>query len=128
VSDVAGSWTITLTDSLPCADTLVDSTIIFSVTGTQDDVEPAGSLTFASSWSMPGGLTGTAYGTLNVKSRSLLLHVTRQDTLGYALEIRGALDDNLVFHGAAIDPYQGYLPLLVTSSCTFIATGTRTGP
>ena len=128
VSNVTGTWTITLGDSLPCPDSLADRDIDVLVSGTEEDVEPAGSLTFAETWSTAGGLTGTVYGTINVQSRSVVLHLTRQDSLGYALEVRGVLDDNLVLHGLANDPYQGYEPLLVTAQCTFDVQGIRTSP
>ena len=128
VSDVTGTWTITLGDSLPCPDSLADRDIDVVVSGTEDDVQPAGSLTFAETWSTPGGLNGTVYGTINVQSRFVVFHLTRQDSLGYALEVRGALDDNLELHGLADDPYQGYAPLLVTAQCTFDVQGTRTSP
>jgi hypothetical protein len=63
-----------------------------------------------------------------VRDRSVILHLTRQDTLGYALEVRGALDNALVLHGRATDPYQGFQPLLVSAQCTFDILGTRTSP
>jgi hypothetical protein len=128
VSDLTGTWVITLGDSLPCPDTLAERDLSVGVSGSEDEVEPAGSLTFTDTWSTVGGLTGTVYGTINVQSRSVILHLTRQDTLGYAIEIRGALDNNLELHGRATDPYQGYHPLLVTTQCTFDARGNRTGP
>jgi hypothetical protein len=128
VSDVTGTWTITLGDSLPCPDSLADRDIDVVVSGTEEDVQPAGSLTFAETWSTAGGLSGPLYGTVNVQSRSVVLHLTRQDSLGYALEVRGTLDDNLKLHGLANDPYQGYEPLLVTAQCTFNVQGTRTSP
>ena len=128
VSNLTGSWTITLGDSLPCPDSLADRDLEVTVSGTEDDVLPAGSFTFADTWSTIGGLTGPAYGTVNVQSRSVVLHLTRQDSLGYALEVRGALDDNLVLHGLASDPYQGYEPLFVATQCTFDIQGTRTSP
>ena len=128
VSDVTGTWTITLGDSLPCPDSLAERDLDVVVSGTEEDVKPAGSLTFAEPWSTAGGLNGTAYGTINMQSRSVVIHLTRQDTLGYAMEVRGALDDNLELHGVANDPYQGYEPLLVTAPCTFTVEGTRTSP
>ena len=128
VSDVTGTWSMTLGDSLPCPDSLAERDFDVVVSGTEEDVEPAGSLTFAESWSTAGGLNGTAYGTINMQSRSVVIHLTRQDTLGYAMEVRGALDDNLELHGVANDPYQGYEPLLVTAQCTFTVEGTRTSP
>ena len=128
VSDITGTWSITLGDSLPCPDSLADRDISVLVTGTDDEVEPGGSLTFAETWSTAGGLNGAAYGTINVLSRSVILHLTRQDSLGYAMEVRGALDDNLALHGLANDPYQGYSPLLVSAQCTFDVQGTRTSP
>ena len=128
VSDVTGTWTITLGDSLPCPDTLAERVFDVIVSGSEDDVESGGSLTFADGWSTPGGLSGTVYGTVNVQSRGVILHLTRQDTLGYALEVRGALDNDLVLRGRATDPYQGFQPLLVSAQCTFDIQGTRTSP
>jgi hypothetical protein len=128
VSSVTGTWTITLGDSLPCLDSLAERDLDVVVTGTEDDVEPAGSLTFTETWSTTGGLSGTVYGTINVQSRAVVLHLTRQDTLDYGLELRGALDNSLVLRGLAIDPYQGYQPLLVIAQCTFDIQGTRTSP
>jgi hypothetical protein len=127
VGDITGTWTIALGDSLPCPDSLADRTISVLVTGTEDEVQPGGSLTFAETWSTTG-LSGAAFGTINVLTRSVILHLTRQDSLGYALEVRGALDDNLTLHGLANDPYQGYSPLLVSAQCTFNVEGTRTSP
>lgn len=128
VSSVTGTWTITLGDSLPCPDTLAGRDLLVTVSGTEDDLEPAGSLTFTDGWSITGGLSGTVYGTVNVQSRTVILHLTRQDSLGYALEVRGTLDNNLVLHGRATDPYQGFEPLLVSAQCTFDILGTRTSP
>ena len=128
VNDVTGTWTITLGDSLPCPDTLAERDFDVVVSGTEDDLEPGGSLTFAEGWSTAGGLSGTVYGTVNVRTGSVILHLTRQDTLGYALEVRGALDNALVLRGRATDPYQGFQPLLVSSQCTFDILGTRTSP
>jgi hypothetical protein len=128
VSDLTGTWTITLGDSLPCPDTLAERDLLVAVSGTEDDIQPAGSLTFTDTWSTLGGLSGTVYGTINVQSRSMILHLTRQDTLGYAIEVRGALDNNLELHGRATDPYPGYHPLLVTAQCAFDARGSRTSP
>ena len=127
VSDVTGTWTMTLGDSLPCPDSLAEREFAVVVSGTQDDVEPSGSLTFTNGWTA-GGLSGTVYGTINVQTRTVDLHLTRQDTLSYALEVRGALDNNLVLRGRAIDPYAGFEPLLVTAQCTFDILGTRTSP
>ena len=128
VGDITGTWTITLGDSLPCPDSLASRDIAVLVSGSEDDVQPGGSLTFAETWSIAGGSTGTVYGTINVQSRSVDLHLTRQDSLGYAMEVRGALDDNLELHGLANDPYQGFEPLLVSAQCTFNVEGTRTSP
>ena len=128
VDDVTGTWTITLGDSLPCPDTLAERDLDVVVSGMEDDVEAGGSLTFADVWTTAGGLSGTVYGTVNLRTRSVILHLTRQDTLGYALEVRGALDNALVLRGVAIDPYQGFQPLLVSSQCTFDIMGTRTSP
>lgn len=128
VSSLTGTWTFTLGDSLPCLDSLAERDVEVVVSGTEDDVRPAGSLTFVNSWSTVGGLTGTVYGTVNVRDRSVVLHLTRQDSLGYALEVRGLLDNDLVLHGLANDPYPGYQPLLVTSQCTFDVQGMRTSP
>jgi hypothetical protein len=128
VGDLTGTWTLSLGDSLPCPDSLADRDLEVLVSGTDEEVEPGGSLTFAETWSTAGGLSGTAYGTINVQTRSVLLHLTRQDSLGYAMEVRGALDDGLGLHGLATDPYQGYQPLLVTGQCTFDVQGTRTSP
>ena len=128
VNDLTGTWTITLGDSLPCADTLAERDFDVVVSGTEDDLEPGGSLTFTDGWSTVGGLSGTVYGTINVRDRSVILHLTRQDTLGYALEVRGALDNALALHGRATDPDQGFQPLLVSAQCTFDIQGTRTSP
>ena len=128
VNDVTGTWTITLGDSLPCPDSLAERDFDVVVSGTEDDLEAGGSLTFTDVWTTAGGLSGTVYGTVNVRTRSVILHLTRLDTLGYALEVRGALDNALVLHGRAIDPYQGFQPLLVSSQCTFDIMGTRTSP
>ena len=128
VADVTGTWTITLGDSLPCPDSLAERSIDVTVSGTEDDLEPAGSLTFVDGWTTAGGLSGTVYGTVNVQTRAVIFHLTRQDTLGYALEVTGALDNDLVLHGLATDPYQGFEPLLVTGQCTFDILGTRTSP
>jgi hypothetical protein len=125
VADVTGAWSVTLADSLPCPDTLPESTINFAITGTEDDVEPAGSLTFSDSWSTIGGLTGTVYGTVNLEDRSVILHFTRQDSLGYAMEVRGRLDNAMVLRGGATDPYAGHAPLLITGSCVFKVSGSR---
>jgi hypothetical protein len=127
-SSLAGAWTLTLGDSLPCPDTLASRDLVVAVAGTDDDIQPAGSLTFTERWSIAGGDSGTVYGTINVLSRSVVLHLVRQDSLGYALEVRGALDDNLELRGVAQDPYPGYEPLLVSSQCTFTVQGTRTSP
>lgn len=128
VSSVTGTWTITLGDSLPCLDSLAERDLAVVVSGTEGDVRPAGSLTFVNSWSTVGGLTGTVYGTVNVQNRSVVLHLTRQDSLDYGLEVRGQLDNDLVLRGLANDPYPGYQPLLVTSQCTFDVQGLRTSP
>ena len=128
VRDVTGTWTITLGDSLPCPDTLAERAFDVVVSGAEDDVESGGSLTFVDGWSTPGGLSGTVYGTINVQSRTVILHLTRQDTLSYALEVRGGLDNDLVLHGRADDPYQGFAPLLASAQCTFDILGTRTSP
>jgi hypothetical protein len=128
VSSVTGTWTILLGDSLPCPDTLAQRDINVVVSGTEDDVEPAGSLTFAETWNITGGPAGTVYGTVNVQTRLVVLHLTRLDTLAYAMEVRGVLDDDLVLRGRAFDPYQGYAPLLVSTQCIFNIEGTRTSP
>jgi hypothetical protein len=128
VTDVTGTWTITLGDSLPCPDSLAERVFSVVVSGTEDDLEAGGSLTFADVWSTAGGLSGTVYGTVNVRTGSVILHLTRQDTLGYGLEVQGALDNARVLRGRAVDPYPGFQPLLVSSQCTFDIMGTRTSP
>ncbi len=128
VSSLAGTWTLALGDSLPCADSIADRDFTVGVSGSEDDVLPAGSLTFTDLWTSAGGMSGTVYGTINVQNRSVLLHLVRQDSLGYGMEIRGSLDDNLAFSGRAFDPYAGYQPILSSIACTFNVTGSRTSP
>jgi hypothetical protein len=128
VENVTGTWTITLGDSIPCSDSLPGRDLTVTFSGSEEDVEPAGSLTFAETWSYSGGVSGVLYGTVNVQSRLVILHLTRQDSLDYGMEIRGTLDDNLVLRGLAFDPYPGYEPLLVTAECTFDAQGARVSP
>lgn len=127
-ASVSGTWTMTLGDSLPCPDSVPERIFTVNVSGTDDDVLPAGSLTFTDTWTSPSGLGGIVYGTINVSSRLVLMHLTIQDTLSHALELKGFLDGSLVLNGLAVDPYAGYAPLLTSAGCRFNLSGTRTSP
>jgi hypothetical protein len=128
VSSVTGTWSIILGDSFFCADSVPERVFEVGISGTEDDVLPAGSLNFTDSWSTVGGMAGTVYGTLNVLTGAVIMHLTRQDSLAYAIELRGFLDETLKLSGRATDPYPGYRPLQVTTRCVFDMRGSRTSP
>jgi hypothetical protein len=126
VRDLVGTWTLTLGHSLPCADSVVERVFEVQVSGSENDVLPGGSLNFTDAWSSPSGLSGPVYGTINVKDRTLLWHLTREDSLGHGMEIRGRLAGSLaLLDTRAVDPYPGYRPLVVANSCEFDVSGSR---
>ena len=127
LAQVVGTWSVTLGDTLTCADTLAGRTITFQVSGQAVDVQPFGSLNFAAPWS-GAGVGGTVYGTINVQTRTAVWHLTTPDSLGdRGFEIRGTLNASAVLSGLAVDPYANYLPLLGPARCIFTAIAQRTG-
>lgn len=127
-ASVTGTWTMTLGDSLPCPDTVPERIFTVNVSGTDSDILPAGSLSFTDTWTSPSSLNGVVYGTINVSTRLVLMHLTMQDTLSHALELKGLLDETLQLHGLAVDPYAGYAPLITSAGCRFDLSGTRSTP
>ncbi|MEO8198961.1 MAG: hypothetical protein ABI679_00435 [Gemmatimonadota bacterium] len=127
-SRVTGTWTVVLGDSFPCPDSVPERTFLVNVSGNDDDILPAGSLSFADTWTSPSGVNGVDYGTINVDTRLVLIHLVAQDSLTRALELKAFIDDTLGLHGRAVDPYAGYSPLLTTAGCEFDLSGRRTSP
>jgi hypothetical protein len=125
-ASVTGTWTFVLGDSIACGDSVQERSFDVVVSGTEDDVEPAGSLSFTNTWASPSTLTGTVYGTFNLQSEIVILHLTSTDTLTHGLELVGRLDDTLALHGRVTDPYPGYAPLITTTGCKFDVSGSRT--
>jgi hypothetical protein len=126
-ASVTGTWTFILGDSIACGDSVQERSFDVVVSGTQDDVEPAGSLSFTNTWASPSHLTGTVYGTFNLQNDIVILHLTMTDTLTHGLELVGRLDDTLALHGRATDPYPGYAPMITATGCKFDFSGSRTG-
>ncbi|MEO8296070.1 MAG: hypothetical protein ABI613_11195 [Gemmatimonadota bacterium] len=127
-SSVAGTWAFALGDSIACADSVMERSFTVNVSGTDDDVEPAGSLPFTDTWTSASALAGPVYGSYNLSSRIVIMHLTMVDTLSHALELVGRLDDTLALHGRATDPYAGYATLVTTGGCKFDFSGQRVSP
>ncbi len=122
-ADVTGTWTATLANPV-CAG---GTPVTFLVIGTDDDVQPFGSLTFTSTWSA-GAATGTLYGTFNLRTRVVSLRFFPTVESGQAAAFDGALDDTLALAGDWTDPYATLAPLFGAGACTTTATAARTAP
>ncbi len=122
-ADVTGTWTATLANAA-CAG---GAPVTFLVTGTDDDVQPFGSLTFTSTWSTAAA-SGTLYGTFNLRTRVVSLRFFPVVESGQAAAFDGLLDDTLVLAGDWSDPYATLSPLFGDSPCTTTATAARTAP
>lgn len=118
VATVAGTWTVTFTD-VAC----VAGPLTFSVPGTDDDVQPFGSLTFASTWSTAAA-SGPLVGTINVITNVVTLHFLSADGFTGAASIEGSLDDQQKLSGNFTDPYAAALPLFGTA-CQALILGQR---
>lgn len=125
VADVAGTWSVTTT-SAAC----VAGAISLTFVGTPGEVQPGGSLTFASTWSAAGA-SGTLNGTVNVNSRSVILRLFAAPGSLRVASIEGVIKDTLgtqVLYGQLVDPYAGLSALLGTTPCSAAVSGTRSSP
>ena len=117
VASIAGTWTVTF----PAAECL-PGPLTFSVAGTDDDVQPFGSLNFTSTWGTDT-LGGPLVGTVNVVTSVVTLHLYSADRLTGAASIDGTLDDTLSLAGTLTDPYAGAAPVFGAAACQDHLTG-----
>jgi hypothetical protein len=111
VAAVAGTWTV----SFPDAECLAGP-LTFSVAGTDEDVEPFGSLSFTSTWSADT-LSGPLVGTINVVTSVVTLHLYSADGFTGAASIDGSLDQNQILAGTLTDPYAAAAPVFNAAAC-----------
>lgn len=126
VSDVVGVWSLTTTNAA-----CVPGTISLPIPDASGEVQPGGSLTFASTWSA-AGTNGPLHGTVNVNSRSVILRLFAAPGSQRVASIEGAIKDTLgtrVLYAQLVDPYAGLSTLFGAVACTSDVSGTRTsGP
>lgn len=124
VPDVVGTWSVAGT-----APACVAGAISLVFAGTAEDVQPGGSLTFATTWSAAGE-SGALHGTVNLNNRSVILRLFGSPGSLRVASIEGVIKDTLgtrVLYAQLVDPYAGLSPLFGTTACTGAISGTRTG-
>ena len=118
---VVGTWTVNVQN--PACSAIP---IQITVAGADSDVQPFGSLSFATIWSA-GTAAGTLYGTVNVRTRTMTLRLVSSSGPRAIASVDGTLDESLAFSGRLVDPYGTASPLLGPGPCESVVSGTRTG-
>lgn len=98
--------------------------LTFVVTGTDDDVQPFGSLTFATSWTTAAA-TGPLFGTINLRTNVVALRLFGAAD-STAATIDGILNDASKVDGQFADPYATLAPVFGAAPCASAVTASRT--
>ena len=120
VSAVTGTWTISAQDPA-CA----GGPLLILVAGAESDVQPFGSMNFATTWSSATA-AGPLYGTVNLRTRTMTLRLVSSSGAGGIASLEGTLDEALGFTGRIADPYGAAVPALSAAPCASPASGSRT--
>ncbi|MES2305784.1 MAG: hypothetical protein V4558_09755 [Gemmatimonadota bacterium] len=122
-SEVVGVWSVA-----PKATGCVSGPFLLTFTGSSDEVQPGGSLTFASTWSGQSA-GGRLYGTVNLSTRSVVLRLFGPVGVDQAASVEGTLRDTLntrMLIAQFTDPYAGLPPLFGAAGCSTPVIGTHT--
>ncbi len=119
-AEVTGVWT-----AVPADAACTGGPVTFSVSGSDDDVLPFGSLTFSTTWSTASA-SGPLYGTINLRTGVVALRLFGVDSA--AATIDGQLNATAGMDGRFADPYATLAPVFGAAPCASAVSASRTVP
>jgi hypothetical protein len=126
VSEVAGTWTITLESRAgECSGAAAGGDLTLWIDGTSE-ADETGVLNFVNKWGSAPDVFGDLTGNVNLNTGEVDARLWKGIFVNGA-ELVGTIDSDGNFSGDLNDPYPGYGAIFVLGSCSFPVTGRRTG-